>query len=188
MCLLLIFSSCTKEDEIKKSIPMSYYENTICFQLQDNKGNDLLNTSTPGHYKISDIKITNRPSWAEPTTLVPKTSVYVEIHKHTEDNYYYIQLGLIMPKNVGEEEYIEVETNNKKEMAWVSETAPTYTKLKIGNEPIKTFKAIYKTSILDIPNMDGNGSTIAQNIWCNNKLIYDVKAKWQAPIIKVTSK
>jgi hypothetical protein len=171
---LLILFGCEKEKESDNeyNIPMSYFKNNLYFQLQDVNGNDLLDTSKTGHYKISDIEITNIPASEKPTTLVPKKIVFVEIHKSLA-NYYYAELGLIMPKTVGKEEYIEIETSNGKEMAWISETEPTYTNVRFGNKKQNVFKAVYKTFRIDIPYMLGGNSTIVDKIWHNDKIIFE---------------
>ncbi len=188
---LFFVSSCEKDDVIDNGIPLSYFDNKMYFQLQDSDGKDLLNASTAGYYKVSDMEITNIPSSERPTTLRPKTAVYLEVFKNKDDDYFYAELGLIMPDNIGKEEYIEVETSKGKKMAWVSEPEATYTKLKIGNET-KTFKAVYKTYRSDDLEMYGGNSTIVQKIWCNNELIFkiseDGSREWAAPIIEVSSK
>ena len=165
---LLLFIGCNKESENKETIniPMSYWDNTFYFKLQDKDGNDLLDTLKAGHYKFSDIEITNKRS-----PHLDRT--HVEIHKQKDEDYYYVDLGLIMPLEVGELMHVEVETTGGKEMAWISYTDPTITKVKFGNGETHEFKAVYKTYQIDIPDMLGGNSTVVKKIWHNDKLIID---------------
>ncbi|HTO16346.1 MAG TPA: hypothetical protein VLZ83_11275 [Edaphocola sp.] len=177
--IFFVLIGCEKDNvlEERNDIPMSYYNNKLYFQLQDQNGNDLLDSTILGYYNLSDIEIINIPDSEIPTIYVPQKNVFVNIHTHFDKNIHYIELGLIMPKKVGIEEYIEIETSNGKEMAWISETEPTITKVKFGNNKIHIFKAVYKTFQIDIPDILGGNSTIIDKVWHNDNLIYENKTK-----------
>lgn len=163
------YNGCKKNNKLSQ-IPISYFANDVHFRVQDTEGRDLVNAQTTGHYKVSDIEISE--------TTDKANAVYIAKY-HPGKNYYYVKISLNLP---------DIKENEKKH-----HTQEVTTKVRFGNLKTDVIKGLFDITYHEGNNPEyfgtDNGYTIIlQKAWFNNSLIYDKEdaennPNWELPII-----